>query len=206
MNESGRAVGPARGQYRLDLDQVVVVHDEIDLPFGEVRERKGGGLAGHNGLKSVKDEPRERRLLARAGRRRAAGLHRSGDRLPARAVAVHRAGGRRAALIERAADETERLLEREYAARESRPEGIAPEVFRAAREDPRASRVWWLSAGNAATRGIRKWVTGTSQQDSEAFEGHGRSPPWPSFVAQRSAALVAAAARRWRARRTRRCR
>jgi PTH1 family peptidyl-tRNA hydrolase len=54
MNESGRAAGPARGQYKLGLDQVVVVHDEIDLPFGEVRARKGGGVAGHNGLKSVK--------------------------------------------------------------------------------------------------------------------------------------------------------
>ncbi len=54
MNESGRAAGPARGQYGLDLDQIVAIHDEIDLPFGEVRERKGGGLAGHNGLKSIK--------------------------------------------------------------------------------------------------------------------------------------------------------
>ena len=54
MNESGRAIGPARGQYKLDLDRLVVVHDEIDLPFGEVRARKGGGVAGHNGLKSVK--------------------------------------------------------------------------------------------------------------------------------------------------------
>ena len=55
MNESGRAVGPARGHYRLALDQVVVIHDEIDLPFGDVRARVGGGLAGHNGLKSVKE-------------------------------------------------------------------------------------------------------------------------------------------------------
>jgi PTH1 family peptidyl-tRNA hydrolase len=53
MNESGRSVGPARGHYRLPLDRVVVIHDEIDLPFGEVRTRVGGGLAGHNGLKSV---------------------------------------------------------------------------------------------------------------------------------------------------------
>jgi peptidyl-tRNA hydrolase, PTH1 family len=53
MNDSGKAVGPARGQFRLALDQVLVIHDEIDLPFGEVRERRGGGLAGHNGLKSV---------------------------------------------------------------------------------------------------------------------------------------------------------
>jgi peptidyl-tRNA hydrolase, PTH1 family len=56
MNEAGRAVGPARGTYRLALDRVLVVHDEIDLPFGEVRTRLGGGLAGHNGLKSLKAE------------------------------------------------------------------------------------------------------------------------------------------------------
>ena len=54
MNESGRSVGPARGSYKLDLDRLVVVHDEIDLPFGEVRVRLGGGLAGHNGLKSLR--------------------------------------------------------------------------------------------------------------------------------------------------------
>jgi PTH1 family peptidyl-tRNA hydrolase len=53
MNDAGRSVGPARGALRLELEQVVVVHDEIDLPFGEVRTRTGGGLAGHNGLKSV---------------------------------------------------------------------------------------------------------------------------------------------------------
>ncbi len=56
MNEAGRAVGPARGSYKLDLDRVLVVHDEIDLPFGELRTRLGGGLAGHNGLKSLKRE------------------------------------------------------------------------------------------------------------------------------------------------------
>jgi PTH1 family peptidyl-tRNA hydrolase len=49
-------VGPARGAYRLELDQVLVLHDEIDLPFGDVRVRLGGGLAGHNGLKSLKRE------------------------------------------------------------------------------------------------------------------------------------------------------
>jgi peptidyl-tRNA hydrolase, PTH1 family len=54
MNESGNAVGPARGALGVDLDHVLVVHDEIDLPFGRVEVRTGGGLAGHNGLKSVK--------------------------------------------------------------------------------------------------------------------------------------------------------
>jgi peptidyl-tRNA hydrolase, PTH1 family len=54
MNEAGNSVGPARGAFKLDLDRVLVVHDEIDLPFGEIRTRVGGGLAGHNGLKSLK--------------------------------------------------------------------------------------------------------------------------------------------------------
>jgi PTH1 family peptidyl-tRNA hydrolase len=54
MNEAGQSVGPARGAYKLPLDRVLVIHDEIDLPFGEIRARTGGGLAGHNGLKSLK--------------------------------------------------------------------------------------------------------------------------------------------------------
>ncbi len=54
MNESGRSVGPARGELRLEADRIVVIHDEIDLPFGEVRVKFGGGLAGHNGLKSIR--------------------------------------------------------------------------------------------------------------------------------------------------------
>lgn len=56
MNDAGRSVGPARGSYKLPLERVLVVHDEIDLPFGEVRTRLGGGLAGHNGLKSLRRE------------------------------------------------------------------------------------------------------------------------------------------------------
>jgi PTH1 family peptidyl-tRNA hydrolase len=53
MNESGSCAGPARGALKVPLEGTVVVHDEIDLPFGEVRSRLGGGLAGHNGLKSL---------------------------------------------------------------------------------------------------------------------------------------------------------
>ena len=56
MNEAGRSTGPARGALGVPLERIVVVHDEIDLPFGEVRTRLGGGLAGHNGLKSLKRE------------------------------------------------------------------------------------------------------------------------------------------------------
>jgi PTH1 family peptidyl-tRNA hydrolase len=54
MNASGDAAGPARGSLKAPLERVVVLHDEIDLPFGEVQVRLGGGLAGHNGLKSLK--------------------------------------------------------------------------------------------------------------------------------------------------------
>ena len=54
MNESGRAAGPARGALKVGLDHVIAIHDEIDLPFGEIRVKLGGGLAGHNGLKSLK--------------------------------------------------------------------------------------------------------------------------------------------------------
>ena len=54
MNDSGRSVGPARGSLGVDLDHVIVAHDEIDLPFGRIEARIGGGLAGHNGLKAVK--------------------------------------------------------------------------------------------------------------------------------------------------------
>jgi PTH1 family peptidyl-tRNA hydrolase len=56
MNDAGRSAGPARGALKVGLDRVLVVHDEIDLPFGEIRSRVGGGLAGHNGLKSLKCE------------------------------------------------------------------------------------------------------------------------------------------------------
>ena len=56
MNEAGRAASPARGELGVDLDHVLALHDEIDLPFGTVQSRLGGGLAGHNGLKSLKRE------------------------------------------------------------------------------------------------------------------------------------------------------
>src|SRR3990170_2852225 len=53
MNESGRAVGEASRFYKLDLGDVVVFHDELDLAPGKVRVKIGGGVAGHNGLRSL---------------------------------------------------------------------------------------------------------------------------------------------------------
>jgi peptidyl-tRNA hydrolase, PTH1 family len=54
MNEAGNSAGPARGSLKVPLDRVIALHDEIDLPFGRIETRLGGGLAGHNGLKSLK--------------------------------------------------------------------------------------------------------------------------------------------------------
>jgi peptidyl-tRNA hydrolase, PTH1 family len=53
MNESGRAVGEAAHFYKLPLSDIVVVHDEIDLAPMKVRVKTGGGVAGHNGLRSI---------------------------------------------------------------------------------------------------------------------------------------------------------
>ena len=53
MNESGRAVAEAANFYKLDLAHITVFHDEIDLAEGKVRVKVGGGVAGHNGLRSI---------------------------------------------------------------------------------------------------------------------------------------------------------
>src|SRR5215467_329222 len=53
MNESGRAVGEAARFYKLTLPDIVVVHDEIDLAPMKMRVKAGGGIAGHNGLRSI---------------------------------------------------------------------------------------------------------------------------------------------------------
>jgi PTH1 family peptidyl-tRNA hydrolase len=53
MNESGRSVAPAARFFKVDPDRLVVVHDEVDLDPGRFQVRAGGGLAGHNGLRSV---------------------------------------------------------------------------------------------------------------------------------------------------------
>jgi peptidyl-tRNA hydrolase, PTH1 family len=110
MNDVGRAAGPARGALGVDLEHVVVVHDEIDLPFGEVRARLGGGLAGHNGLKSLKQElggPDFQRVRVGVGRP---------DSTDPEIVSGWVLGrfaepaGEVRELVERAADETERLI------------------------------------------------------------------------------------------------
>ena len=53
MNLSGDSVAAAAGFFKLGPEGVVVAHDELDLPFGELRVKRGGGHAGHNGLRSI---------------------------------------------------------------------------------------------------------------------------------------------------------
>lgn len=53
MNESGRALAGLRGYYRVADSRILVIHDELDLPFGTIRLKLGGGDNGHNGLRSV---------------------------------------------------------------------------------------------------------------------------------------------------------
>jgi PTH1 family peptidyl-tRNA hydrolase len=53
MNDSGRSVAAARKFFKLEPDAILVVHDEVDLEAGRLQARLGGGLAGHNGLRSI---------------------------------------------------------------------------------------------------------------------------------------------------------
>jgi len=53
MNLSGKAVGEAVNFYKIPLDNVIVMHDDLDLAFGQIKAKRGGSSAGHNGLKSI---------------------------------------------------------------------------------------------------------------------------------------------------------
>lgn len=112
MNESGKSAGPARGSKKIELDHVIVVHDEIDLPFGEIRSRLGGGLAGHNGLKSLKANfasPDFWRVRVGVGRPDSTDPERVSGYVLGR---FSEPAGEVRALVEDAARETMRLIER----------------------------------------------------------------------------------------------
>jgi peptidyl-tRNA hydrolase, PTH1 family len=111
MNESGSAAGPARGALGVPLDHVIALHDEIDLPFGEVRSKLGGGLAGHNGLKSLGaglGGPDFWRVRAGVGRPESTDPEVVSSYVLSR---FREPKDEVAALIEAAADEAERLVE-----------------------------------------------------------------------------------------------
>ena len=68
MNESGKSVGAAVRFFKVPPEQLLVVHDEVDLDVGRLQVRQGGGLAGHNGLRSIAQHlgtPEARRSSAR---------------------------------------------------------------------------------------------------------------------------------------------
>lgn len=56
MNNSGIPVQTAASYFSLTCDEILIVHDDLELPFGEIKIQKGGGLKGHNGLKSIKTQ------------------------------------------------------------------------------------------------------------------------------------------------------
>jgi PTH1 family peptidyl-tRNA hydrolase len=122
MNESGSSAGPARGALKVPLEMVIALHDEIDLPFGEVRSKLGGGVAGHNGLRSLAQG-----LGGRDFWRVRTGVGRP-DSTDPEVVSAYVLGRfaepdqRVRELIGDAADETERVI-REIAAEEADPLG-----------------------------------------------------------------------------------
>jgi PTH1 family peptidyl-tRNA hydrolase len=121
MNESGSAAGPARGELGVPLDRVIALHDEIDLPFGEVRSKLGGGVAGHNGLKSLNQGLGGKEFWRVRG---GVGRPDSTDPEIVSSYVLSRFREPRddvERLINDAADEAERLVE-QIAAQESQPE------------------------------------------------------------------------------------
>ena len=110
MNESGRPLGQLVRFYKTPLDRVIVVHDELDIPFGEVRVKLGGGTAGHNGLKSVGNHLSSKDFArVRVGISRPAGALDGADY-----VLQTFSGAERKELpeiVERAADAVERIIE-----------------------------------------------------------------------------------------------
>jgi PTH1 family peptidyl-tRNA hydrolase len=55
MNDSGRSVQTAMAFFKVEPEEVVVIHDELDLPFGRLQLKAGGGTGGHNGLNSIRE-------------------------------------------------------------------------------------------------------------------------------------------------------
>lgn len=108
MNESGRPVRQLAGFYKIPVERTIVVHDELDIPFGEIRIKPGGGTAGHNGLKSVANHLSSKEFLrvrVGIGRPRGEAVEHVLDRF---------SGAERSelpAILERAADAVERILE-----------------------------------------------------------------------------------------------
>ncbi len=110
MNESGRPTGQLVRYYKVPVERLIVLHDEIDIPFGEVRVKSGGGTAGHNGLGSIVNHIGSRDFVrVRVGVSRPRGRREAADHVLAR---FSRAELKELPdLLERAADAVERVIE-----------------------------------------------------------------------------------------------
>jgi PTH1 family peptidyl-tRNA hydrolase len=67
MNLSGKSVLPVKQFFKIDMEDIIVIHDDIDLPFGAVRFKRGGGHGGHNGLRSIDSMIGKEYLRVRVG-------------------------------------------------------------------------------------------------------------------------------------------
>ena len=125
MNESGGPVASIRDFFKVPVERIVVIHDDLDLPYGTLRLKRGGGDGGHNGLRSVTSALGSREYL-----RVRLGIGRPPGRMdPADYVlrAVRRGRGRELPFhVDRAADAVEALLRTAWSARRTastRPTG-----------------------------------------------------------------------------------
>ena len=124
MNLSGRPVAALRTFYKIPVERIVVIHDELDLPFGTIRLKQGGGDNGHNGLRSVTAALGSRDYL-----RLRVGIGRPPGRMdPADFVLHDFSAAERKVLpdvLERCADAVEVLLQRGLAAAQNEFHGAA---------------------------------------------------------------------------------
>jgi PTH1 family peptidyl-tRNA hydrolase len=109
MNLSGESVGPALGFFKLTTAEVIVIHDELDLPLGRVKLKQGGGHGGHNGLRSLKQHlPDDMFIRVRIGIGRPPPAWDPADYVLARFTSSERREAERA--VNEAADAVERIL------------------------------------------------------------------------------------------------
>ncbi|MDR0945076.1 MAG: aminoacyl-tRNA hydrolase [Bifidobacteriaceae bacterium] len=133
MNESGGPVAAVADYYGIDTERIVIVHDDLDLPFGDVRLKLGGGTGGHNGLKSI-----QRALGGPGFLRVRCGIGRPPGRMnPADYVLHGVTAANRPALdqeVARAADAVTLLVQQGLAAAQlkyhTKPESVRPKLPR----------------------------------------------------------------------------
>ncbi len=127
MNLSGGPVASLRSFYKLPPEQIVVVHDELDIPFGAVRLKLGGGDNGHNGLRSVTAA-----LGTRDYFRVRVGIGRPQGRMDAADFVLHDFSAAEKKLVpdllDRSADAVEALLQRGLAAAQNEFHAVQPEA------------------------------------------------------------------------------